>query len=207
MKNGFELAFSLTQPAVIQSSITTLTTTVEGVATVGAGNLGNSWIATCTATPCAAANPYSTNLAPDLILKLAYDNAKLGHFELKGVGRAFRDRIAPAGVGTIASPFVGGYNAEAYGWGVGGGVFTPIVKGNKMNFALSGMYGKGISRYESTQGPDFIVRTATDNKIQPEKSASAYVGFESHPTKKTEVDFTLGGEYYWRTCTTVPSLV
>jgi TolA-binding protein len=196
MKNGFEFAFSLTQPAVIQSSITTLTSTVEGVATVGAGNLGNSWIATCTATPCAAANPYSTNLAPDLLFKLAYDNAKLGHFELKGLGRAFRDRVAPAGTGAT---YVGGYNNYAYGWGIGGGVFTPILKpGNKLNFVLTGLYGKGIGRYESSQGPDFLVRTATDNQIQPQKSASAYTGFESHPTKKTELDFTLGGEYYWR---------
>ena len=45
---------------------------------------------TCTNTPT-----YSTNLAPDMIVKLAYDSPKLGHYEVKGLGRFFRDRVVP----------------------------------------------------------------------------------------------------------------
>lgn len=200
MSKGFEAAFSLTNPAVIQSSVTAANnSTIEGVATAGNGNLGNSFVGTCnpvgaTAT-CAVSNLYSTNVAPDMIFKLAYDNAKFGHYELKALGRVFRDRLAPSGSGAT---YVAGDNHYAYGWGAGGGVLYPVLKGNKMNAFVSGMYGKGIGRYFSGQGPDLIVRTATDSLIQPLKEGSVMAGFESHPTKKDEFDVTLGGEYYER---------
>jgi len=35
--------------------------------------------------------PVGTNVAPDLLVKLAYDNARLGHYEIKALGRVFRD--------------------------------------------------------------------------------------------------------------------
>jgi hypothetical protein len=204
---NFDFAISAVNPAVIQSSVVDPSTTVEGVATNGAGYLGNSYVSACAPTAtttlsgttytttvtngCSFANPYSTNLAPDAVAKLAYDNAKFGHFEVKGLLREFRDRIAP----TLTVP---GANYTAYGWGIGGGAFVPVVKGNKLNAFVSGLYGKGVGRYQSGQGPDFIVRTATDNKIQPEKAMSVMAGIESHPTKRSEVDFTAGNEYYWR---------
>jgi hypothetical protein len=204
---GFDFALALVNPAVIQSSVVDPSTTVEGVATNGAGYLGNSYVSACAPTAtttlsgttytttvtngCSFANPYSTNLAPDMVAKLAYDNKTFGHYEVKGLFREFRDRIAP----TLTAA---GANYTAYGWGIGGGAFVPVIKGNKMNAFVSGLYGKGVGRYQNGQGLDFIVRTATDDKIQPEKAGSVIAGFESHPTKRSEVDFTLGSEYYYR---------
>ena len=125
-----------------------------------------------------------------MVVKLAYDNPRLGHYEVKGLSRFFRDRVVPTAT-------TAGYDNTGLGGGVGAGAVIPVVT-KKIDFVAQGMYGKGISRYEDAGQYDFVVR-ATDHNLQPVKSFSALAGFETHPTSKTELDTFFGDEYYYRT--------
>jgi hypothetical protein len=220
----------LVDPSTL-SNLNTVTTMgqVAGLATAGSGNLGSSPLASCLASVslCPVADPYSTNLAPDLVVKFAYDDARWGHFEIKGVGRFFRERVlAQAAVPvsiitgvTTAFPAVTAHNAYADGAGIGGGAIIPILP-KKFDFVFQGMYGKGISRYEDGGQYDVWVRTNTvdsktnaltsagaDNGLQLQKSFSFVAGFETHPTPKLEADLYFGDEYYYRNLYSVYSTV
>src|SRR6266568_794350 len=137
----FSVAVGLANASYLNSGATTA---VAGLAQPGVGLYGNSVLTACTlstATPpvltCTTTPTYSTNLAPDMIAKLAYDNAKLGHFEIKGLARYFRERI-------VATAAVPGRNLEGLGAGIGAGAIIPIVP-KKVDFIAQGLFGKGIS--------------------------------------------------------------
>jgi hypothetical protein len=199
-------ALELDNPNTLNSGATNETGTVAGLASIGASLLGNSLVNGCstvttagvvTGVICTNTPTYSTNVAPDVLAKFAYDDPKLGHWEVKAIGRAFRDRVTPTVAGTFPTAVVTpGYNNTAYGGGLGAGTVIPIVP-NKINFVAQGMYGKGISRYETSGQYDVVVRS-TDHNMQPLKSWSTLEGFETHPSKKTELDLFFGNEYYYR---------
>jgi DNA-binding protein YbaB len=156
----------------------------EGV--TGLAVAGNGLLATTVAN-------ISTNLAPDTIVKLAFDSPKLGHFEVKGIERFFRDRVP-------STTTVPGWNNTAIGGGVGAGAIIPVVS-KKVDFIAQGLWGKGISRYQDAGQYDFVVRssgTTADHNLQPVKAFSVLAGFETHPNKKTELDLIYGQEYYYR---------
>jgi hypothetical protein len=186
------LALGLTNPSYLNSGANSA---VAGLASNGAGLNGNSLLSTCTQSAttlvvtCTNTPQYSTNLAPDMIVKLAYDSPKVGHIELKTLTRFFRDRV----VATGTTP---GWNNTALGAGIGAGIITPLVPA-KVNFVAQGMYGKGISRYQDAGQYDFVVRS-TDHNLQTIQSFSVLAGFENHPNKKTELDLFFGDEYYAR---------
>ena len=184
------LALGLANPSYLNSGANNL---VGGLASNGAGLLGNSLVSTCTSTvpvTCTNTPTYSTNLAPDMVVKLAVDEPKLGHYEVKALGRFFRDRVLPTAT-------VAGYNNTDLGYGFGGGAVVPVVP-KKVDFIVQGMWGKGISRYEDAGQFDFVVRS-TDHNLQPVKSFSVLAGIETHPTRRTELDMIFGDEYYYRT--------
>lgn len=191
------VALALDNPSYLTqlNTVTTTTTGVSGVAVAGTGANNNSVIATCASLPCADQVAYSTGLAPDLVFKAAYDDAKLGHWEVKGLTRFFRDRV-------VSTATVPGWNNTGLGWGLGGGAIVPVMP-KKVDFIFQGMYGKGISRYQSAGQYDFVVRNTTndswDHNMIMVKGASANVGFEAHPNSKWEFDLFAGGEYYGRT--------
>jgi len=187
------LAVELANPSYLNSGANSA---VSGLAANGAGLDGNSLVSSCTlstATPpvltCTNTPTYSTNLAPDMIVKLAYDSPRLGHYEVKGLGRLFRDRV-------VSTATVPGWNNTALGGGIAGGAVIPLAP-KKLDFILQGMYGKGVSRYQDAGQYDFVVR-ATDHNMQTIQSLSALAGLESHPTKRTELDAIFGDEYYAR---------
>jgi hypothetical protein len=187
------VALGLDNPSYLNSGANS---SVAGLASNGAGLYGNSLLSTCTqsatspyAVTCTNTPLYSTNLAPDVILKLAYDGPKVGHLELKGLGRIFRDRV-------VATSTVPGWNNEGFGAGIAAGMITPVVP-KKVDFIAQGMYGKGISRYQDAGQYDFVVR-GTDHNLQAIQSFSVLAGFESHPGKRTELDTFFGDEYYAR---------
>ena len=63
---------------------------------------------------------YSTDLAPDLIAKVAFDPKGMGHWELKGIGRAMRDRYVDP-----TSTTGGTRSLNSWGGGAGFGIFFP----------------------------------------------------------------------------------
>jgi len=87
-------------------------------------------------------NNYSLDPGPDVILKIAADPG-WGHYELWGMGRAFRDRAA-------------GVNDTVHGTSIGAGFILPLVP-QILDFQLSGLSGNGIGRYGSAQLPDVTV--------------------------------------------------
>jgi TolA-binding protein len=206
---NLSFALALDNPAYLNTGATNTTGTVAGLASLGNGLLGNSLVSSCSAvtsgTPavvtgviCTNTPTYSTNLAPDTIVKLAYDDPKLGHWEIKGISRFFRDRAVSTVVGTFPTAVVTpGWNNTALGGGIGAGTIIPVVPG-KIDFVAQGMWGKGISRYEDSGQYDFVVKSTPDHNMIPLKSFSVLTGFETHPNKKTELDLLFGDEYYYR---------
>ena len=194
----FNAAFSLDNPSYLNFGATAA---AAGVASNGAGGDGNSLVSTCTSTASTANPPvittactntptYSTDVAPDLIGKLAYDDAKLGHYEVKALGRLFRDRA----VATVTVP---GVNNHAVGGGMGFGAIVPVVA-KKVDFMAQGLFGKGISRYTDSGQYDFVVQSTGQN-MQTILGLSSLAGFVTHLTPKLEIDTLFGNEYYGRT--------
>ena len=64
-------------------------------------------------------NGHSTAMAPDLAAKVAFDPG-WGHFEIKGIGRFFRDRIPSTEIAI-------GHSNVTYGYGVGFAAILPAV--------------------------------------------------------------------------------
>lgn len=197
-------ALGVVQPTML-SSANNETGSVAGVATPGIGLLGNSLVTACSTTTtatlasttiCTNSPLYTTNLAPDLVVKLTYDDAKIGHYEVKALGRAFRDRIVP-GATVDGNLITSGYNKTVYGQGIGAGAVIPVVAG-KVDLIAQGLYGKGVSRYEDSGQYDVVIRLDGDHSMQPMKSYSYLAGFETHPNKKVEIDALFGQEHYYQ---------
>lgn len=107
---------------------------------------------------------YSTDVAPDVIAKIAWDPG-FGHYELYGLGRAFRDRA-------------GQDNHTTYGGGVGAGMILPL--GSQLDFQLSGLVGQGIGRYGSAQLPDVAVKP--NGELATVSAYQALLGLVYRPT-------------------------
>lgn len=89
------------------------------------------------------ATTYSTDVAPDVIVKMAFDPG-WGHYEIYGLSRWFRSSVDRRS--DIAS-----------GGGVGAGMILPLVA-KTLSFQASGLIGKGIGRYGSAQLPDVTLQ-------------------------------------------------
>jgi hypothetical protein len=127
------------------------------------------------------ANGISTDLAPDLIAKVVFEPG-WGHYEIKALGRFFRDRVA-------------GTNNITGGGGGGFGAVLPASK--KLDIFLEGLFGIGIGRYAGSLGADVTLRP--DGTIVPIRSLQTLAGFEFHPTSKWDLYAYGGEEYYGRT--------
>ncbi len=128
------------------------------------------------------ANGVSTNLSPDLVAKLTFEPG-WGHFEIKAMGRFFRDRYK-------------GVSNETTGGALGVGTVLPLVK-SKMDFIAEGSLGNGFGRYGSGGGYDVTFRP--DGSLKPIRTYHVLAGPEVHPTPKLDVYAYFGGEYYQRT--------
>jgi hypothetical protein len=126
------------------------------------------------------ANGVSTDLAPDLIGKLVFEPG-WGHYEIKAIGRFFRDR------------FNGSNNYTAAGGG-GIGIILPATK--KLDVIVEGLAGNGIGRYASGLGPDVTLRP--DATIVPLRTLQTMAGLEWHPTSRWDWYLYGGDEYYSR---------
>jgi hypothetical protein len=149
-------------------------------------------------------NP-STNLSPDLVAKFAFEPG-YGHYEVKAMGRWFRDRVYPNFFGTatpaqIAAGYtsgsltLGGKNETTEGGAFGFGAILPIVK-NKIDVDIQGLAGAGIGRFGTTSGPDVTYRP--NGSLEPVKGVQLVAGIETHPTPKFDFNIYGGGDYYRR---------
>jgi hypothetical protein len=108
---------------------------------------------------------YSTDVGPDLVAKMTVDPG-WGHFELYGLGRAFRSRANFS-------------NHTVFGGGGGmGGIFPVIPK--LLDLQADFLIGDGIGRYGATGLPDVAVKST--GLLVPIPELQALVGLVGHPT-------------------------
>jgi hypothetical protein len=127
----------------------------------------------------------STDLAPDLIAKVAFEPG-WGHYEIKALGRFFRDRLS-------------GNNNVTGGGGLGFGILLPVVA-KKFDFVIQGLGGRGIGRYGTANGTDVTLRP--NGTIVPILSYQTLVGLELHPAPKLDLWLYGGNEYFGRSAYT-----
>ena len=129
----------------------------------------------------------STTVAPDLLGKVAFEPG-WGHFEIKALGRFFRDRIA-------ATATTSGFNNVTTGYGVGFGAILPVLK--KVDFIAEGLIGQGIGRYASGQLPD-VTLNPTNAAMKPLREAHLLGGIEYRANDRLKLYAYGGNEYAGR---------
>ena len=122
----------------------------------------------------------STDVAPDLLAKMVFEPG-WGHYELKALGRFFRDRV-------------GGSNN--YAGGGGGGLAAVLPATKRLDVIVEGLAGVGIGRYGDSVGPDVTLRP--DGTIVPIRGLQMLAGLEWHPSSKWDFYAYGGDEYYGR---------
>ena len=141
---------------------------------------------------------YSTDVAPDVIGKIVFEPG-FGHYEIKALGRAFRDRVID-----VTNTNGGTRNSLTYGGGVGVGAVwsaTMTEENGKsrsiVDFGISGLYGNGIGRYGASQLSDVTVRP--NGELAPIRAAQGLVSLETHPSRRLDIYGYAGAEYEYRT--------
>ena len=150
----------------------------------GTGNNGGLYNNTTT---------YTNNVAPDIIVKAAFD-PKIGHFEIGGVARFFRDRYYPNATATPAS------SADATNDTKIGGGFFANARFKATKYASVGFHflgGDGMGRYGTAGLSDVTVHP--DGTLEPLRAYQGLFSLELHPAKKLDVFGYYGGEYVQRT--------
>jgi hypothetical protein len=122
---------------------------------------------------------YSTEVAPDVVFKVAADPG-WGHFEGYGLARFMHDRISELGDGS---------SHTVMGGGGGGDMLLPIVP-HFLEVYGSVLAGKGIGRYASGQLPDAVI--TANGKPDPLPETEALLGVIAHPTPDVDV-YAYGG--------------
>jgi len=124
---------------------------------------------------------YSTDIAPDVIAKVAYDPG-FGHFEAFGIARFLHDRVSVVGNGSNNTALAGG-----------GGVAASVpLLGGKVSLRGSVLAGYGIGRYASGQLPDSTLSQSGAPVPIPE--LSALVGVVGHPNPTVDLYGYVGTE-------------
>lgn len=129
-----------------------------------------------------SANSLSLNHVPDIIGKVAYDNKVAGHqlhLEAYGLWRSFNDRFA-------------GGNDTTHGEGVGGGATLALIPG-VLDLEASGLWGKGVGRYGTSQLPD--VTFAPDGSLKPVHEWMLLAGGVVHAGKMLDIYGYAGEEH------------
>ncbi len=146
-----------------------------------------------------ALSTYANNVAPDVIVKVAFDT-KISHVELGGLARFFRDEYNPLIVTTTGTTTtVTNSTTVARNTKLGGGVFgsARVSVGKFMDVAAQGMAGDGTARYGSSQLGDVTVHP--DGTLEPIRNYHGLFSVETHPAPKLDIYAYYGAEYNQRT--------
>jgi hypothetical protein len=141
-----------------------------------------------------ATTNYSNNVAPDVVVKFTADPPHMGHYEIGGLARWFRDRYYPNA--TLATPSAAGaLNNTKTGGGFLANARFPVT--HFADFGVHVLGGTGVGRYGTSQLPDVTVHP--DGTLEPIKNYQGLVSLDTHPTPKLDVFFYGGSEYAQRT--------
>jgi len=119
------------------------------------------------------------------VAKVAFEPG-WGHFEIKALGRFFRDRIA-------ATAITNGHTNTSEGYGLGFGALMPFAK-TKLEVSLEGLAGQGIGRYGSSSLPD-VTLNPTTGEMRPLRQAFIMGGVVYHPSSRLDL-YAYGGDEY-----------
>ncbi len=216
--NGFTVAMALEQAQITNFTVAGSATGVVPAnyffsgpgqngglynAAEGAGN-GN-------AAGTSAITTYANNVAPDVMVKAAYDAPKF-HVELGGIARFMRDYYYPilgtqttttAGVTTTSYVYhTAPYVSDTAG--AGGGFGAIRVKPVKMaEIGFQAMAGTGTGRYGSTQLADATLKPS--GELEPIKNYHGLFSLVTHEGKNLDIYTYYGGEYAQRTIYNIPT--
>jgi hypothetical protein len=127
----------------------------------------------------------STTLAPDVVAKITYEPG-WGHFELKALGRLFRDRIA-------ASVTTSGRTNTTEGYGVGFAALMPFAS-QRLEVSLEGLAGHGIGRYGTAGFPD-VTLDPINAEMRPLRQGRVMGGLVYHYGSRLDAFAYAGDEY------------
>lgn len=129
-----------------------------------------------------SANPITLNHMPDVIGKMAWDTEFVDHkVHVEGFGM-FRDFYNN----------VFNTNQDSAGWGAGGSILVSLVP-KTLDFQFSGMTGRGIGRYGTSQLPD--VTFNWNGTITPLRESMLLAGLTWHALPGLDVYAYAGEEY------------
>lgn len=131
-----------------------------------------------------SATNYSTDIAPDAIVKLAFDPG-FGHFEVYSLTRFLHDR-APS----ISDALSSERNHTTVAQSVGGGLILPLWK-HWLDLHATTLIGHGNGRYGSAQLGDSTYNP-NDGSMSALRQDQALVGLIGHVTKTFDL-FAYGG--------------
>jgi hypothetical protein len=162
-------------------------------------NAGNA----SSATGNSAITTYANNVAPDVLLKFAYDQ-KVVHFEVGGIARFFRDYFYPATYVPATNTYTYGAHYQS-ATTTGGGVFGAlrVTPSKYFETGIQLMAGPGVGRYGSAQLADVTLRP--DGSLEPIKNVHGMYSLEAHLSPKFDIVSYYGGEYAHRTVYGNPS--
>jgi hypothetical protein len=132
---------------------------------------------------------YTNQVAPDVIVKATFD-PKVGHYEIGGVARLFRDRYYPA-----APSAAGAQNSTKLGGGLVANARFPVF--SKITLGLHLVAGDGTGRYGPALLPDVTVKP--DGTLEPLRNAQGLISLEAHASGKLDMFAYAGSEYAQRT--------
>jgi len=127
----------------------------------------------------------STTMAPDLLTKVVFEPG-WGHFEIKGVGRFFRDRLA-------STATTAGHMNYTEGYGLGFAAIFPVVR-NRLDVELEGMAGEGIGRYGAAAFSDVTLNPVTGAMLGL-REGHMMTGIEYHARRNLDFYSYAGDEY------------
>jgi hypothetical protein len=137
---------------------------------------------------------YASNLAPDLLAKIAWEPPGWGHYEVFGVASFFRARVYPNDTGSNPSS-VGAYNDSTVGGGVGGSMRVPTLN-KHLDVGIKGLWGDGTARYGSSQIADLTVRPS--GQLALIHAWSALGTLEFHASPRLDIYANYGVDYVGR---------
>jgi hypothetical protein len=127
-------------------------------------------------------NLYSTDVAPDLIVKAAFDPG-YGHYEVFGLGRLLQSRTEIVG---------SGHNNVVPAGGAGAAFIVPLLPKDRLQLEGRFLAGAGIGRYGVGQLPDATIGASGEPVPIPE--VSALIGVIGRPTPKIDLYAYVGTE-------------
>jgi hypothetical protein len=138
---------------------------------------------------------YSLNHVPDIIGKTVWE-PNLGdrriHLEAFGLYTDVYDRVSnatPLGAATSLLSF--NSNRDTAGWGAGGGLIVPVLP-RLLDIQASGMVGRGIGRYGTSQLGEVVANP--DGSLDPLPEAMFLGGAILHATPQLDIYAYGGGE-------------